>query len=293
LTLLAAFLEIAAGWRGVFPQSRSFQRAVRQALGSLVCLGRRCLSRIIWTNGGQNRSWSAEYFLHSRCEWQPQELFRPILQGALAYCPGRLVGVAVDDTRLPKTGHCIQQAFYQRDPLSPPFWVNLILGLRFLQASLLVPTYRLAPVSTRGLPIRFEEVSRVQKPSRKAKPEAWQAYQEAVKHHNLSRSFVGTMGQLRLELDLAGGEKKNSGAGSGWQFLQPHLLPGAARPHRVDRPRPQRCGDLWRAAAGSRRFYDTRNSLRSKCVRMRHSPGSRPRSSMGASGARYDTKRWP
>jgi len=31
LTLLAAFLEIAAGWRGVFPQSRSFQRAVRQA----------------------------------------------------------------------------------------------------------------------------------------------------------------------------------------------------------------------------------------------------------------------
>jgi hypothetical protein len=44
--------------------------------------------------------------------------------------------VAVDDTRLPKTGPCIQQAFYQRDPLSPPFWVNLVLGLRFLQASL-------------------------------------------------------------------------------------------------------------------------------------------------------------
>ena len=167
MTLLAAFLEIAAGWRDVFPQSRTFQRAVRQALGSLVCLGRRCLSRIIWTNGGQHRSWGAEYFLHSRCEWQPQELFRPILQRALAYCPGRLVGVAVDDTRLPKTGRCIQQAFYQRDPLSPPLHVNLMLGLRFLQASLLVPTYRLAPVSTRGLPIRFEEVSRVKKPSRK------------------------------------------------------------------------------------------------------------------------------
>ena len=56
MTLLAAFLEITADWRGVFPQSRSFQRDVRQALGSLVCLGRRCLSRIIWTNGGQNRS---------------------------------------------------------------------------------------------------------------------------------------------------------------------------------------------------------------------------------------------
>jgi len=208
MTLLAAFLEIADGWRDVFPQSRTFHRAVRQALGSLVCLGRRCLSRIIWTNGGQQRSWSAEYFLHSRCEWQPQELFRPILERALAYCPGRLVGVAVDDTRLPKTGRSIQQAFYQRDPLSPPFYVNLTLGLRFLQASLLVPVYRLAQIGTRGLPIRFEEVSRVKKPSRKAGPEAWQEYKEAIKQHNLSQSFVAMMGQLRKELDLAGGEKK-------------------------------------------------------------------------------------
>jgi hypothetical protein len=208
MTLLAAFLEIAGGWRDVFPQSRTFHRAVRQALGSLVCLGQRCLSRIIWTNGGQHRSWSAEYFLHSRCEWQPQELFRPILERALAYCPERLVGVAVDDTRLPKTGRCIQQAFYQRDPLSPPFHVNLMLGLRFLQASLLVPVHRLAQVSTRGLPIRFEEVSRVKKPSRKAAPEAWQEYKEAIKQHNLSQSFVGMMGQLREELDLAGGAKK-------------------------------------------------------------------------------------
>ncbi|MCX6929540.1 MAG: transposase [Verrucomicrobia bacterium] len=208
MTLLAAFLEIAAGWRDVFPQSRTFHRAVRQALGSLVCLGRRCLSRIIWTNGGQQRSWSAEYFLHSRCEWQPQELFRPVLERALAYCPGRLVGVAVDDTRLPKTGRCIQQGFYQRDPLSPPFHVNMMLGLRFLQASLLVPMHHLAQVSTRGLPIRFEEVSRVKKPSRKAGPEAWQEYKEAIKQHNLSQSFVAMMGQLRKELDLAGGEKK-------------------------------------------------------------------------------------
>jgi hypothetical protein len=58
------------------------------------------------------------------------------------------------------------------------------------------------------LPIRFEEVSRVKKPSRKAAPEAWQAYKEAIKQHNLSQSFVGMMSQLRKELDLAGGAKK-------------------------------------------------------------------------------------
>jgi hypothetical protein len=79
MKLLAAFLSIVEDWQEVFPQQRTYQRAVRQALGSLICLGRRCLSRIIWTNGGQHRSWSVEYFLHSRCTWEPQELFQPIL----------------------------------------------------------------------------------------------------------------------------------------------------------------------------------------------------------------------
>ncbi len=257
MTLLAAWLDIAAGWRPVFPQSRTFQRAVRQALGSLVCLGRRCLSRIIWTNGGQHRSWSAEYFLHARCEWQPQELFRPILQRALVYCPGRLVGVAVDDTRLPKAGRCIQQAFYQRNPLSPPFHVNLMLGLRFLQASLLVPAYRLAQVSTRGLPIRFQEVSRVKKPSRRAPPEAWQEYKEAIKQHNLSQSFVGMMGSLRKELDLAGGENKILVlAGDGSFCNRTCLRAPRDRTELICRTRKDAVL-CWRAPAGGRRFYDT------------------------------------
>src|SRR6266702_3120294 len=200
MTLCAAFLAIVQDWRSVFPQARTWKRAVRQALGSLVCLGRRCLSRIIWTNGGQQRSWSAEYFLHARCDWQPQELFRPILQRALAYCPGRLVGVAVDDTRLAKTGRCIQQAFFQRDPLSPPFHVNLLLGLRFLQASLLVPLHRAANAGTRALPIRFQEVSRVKRPGKRASQEEQKQYKAAVKVNNLSHSFVQMGKQLREEL---------------------------------------------------------------------------------------------
>jgi hypothetical protein len=208
VTLLAAFLSIVEDWRGVFPQQRSHERAVRQALGSLVCLGRRCLTRIIWTNGGQHRSWSADYFLHSRCQWDPQQLFQPILKRALAYCPQRLVGVALDDTKLRKTGRSIQQAFYQRDPLSPPFHVNLVLGLRFLQASLLAPLHRSANVSARAVPIRFQEVSRVKRPGRNASPEQWKQYKEAVKLQNLSRSFVEMGQQLRAELDAAGGGDK-------------------------------------------------------------------------------------
>ncbi len=208
MSLLTEFLAIVEDWRSVFPQQRTFQRGVRQALGSLICLGRRCLTRIIWTNGGQNRSWSAEYFLHSRCQWEPQQLFQPILRRALTYCPQRLVGVAIDDTRLRKTGRSIPQAFYQRDPLSPPFHVNLMLGLRFLQASLLVPLHRAANVGTRALPIRFQEVSRVKRPGKKASEEQLQQYREAVKQYNLSRSFVEMGKQLRQDLDEAGGRDK-------------------------------------------------------------------------------------
>jgi len=257
MTLLSEFLAITANWRSVFPQQRTFVRGVRQALGSLVCLGRRCLTRIIWTNGGQNSSWCAEYFLHSRCHWEPQQLFRPILKSALAYCPQRLVGVAIDDTKLRKTGRSIPQAFYQRDPLSPPFHVNLVLGLRFLQASLLVPLHRNAPVGTRALPIRFQEVSRVKRPGKKAGEADKEQYKEAVKQKNLSRSFVEMGQQLRRELDVAGGDKKILVLTGDGSFCNRTCF-GEIPERSVLLVRARKDAKLcFRAEAGTRRFYGT------------------------------------
>ena len=46
MTLFAAWSEIVADWNASFPQQRTFRRAARQALGALVCVGRRCLTRI-------------------------------------------------------------------------------------------------------------------------------------------------------------------------------------------------------------------------------------------------------
>jgi hypothetical protein len=233
MTLLACFLDIGAAWQTVFPQPRSYLRAVRQAVGGLVCLGRRTLSRIIWTNGGQHKDWRADYFLFSRSKWDPTRLFHPIVQRALPWCPGRYIGVAIDDTRLRKTGGRIQQAFLQRDPLSPKFHVNLMLGLRFIQASLLVPLFRRAKVGTRALPIAFEEVSVVKRPRRKParrktnqaskrkrkrktqpKPQSspldqeWKQYRAAKKLHNLSTHFVGLMRRLRTTFDACGAANK-------------------------------------------------------------------------------------
>jgi hypothetical protein len=206
--LLSAFLAITAQWRLVFVQRRLLLRAQRQALGALLVLGRASLARILWSNGREQHSWSAEYFLHSRAKWDPQALFAPLLKEGLSWCPGRLVGVAVDDTRIRKTGRCIAQAAYHRDPLSPPFHVNLMLGLRFLQAALLLPLHRHGQFSARAIPIRFEEVSTVKKPGKRATAEAWEQYRAERKRYNLSQRFVASAAQLRTALDQAGGASK-------------------------------------------------------------------------------------
>jgi hypothetical protein len=255
MTLVSAFLEIVRDWRPIFPQRRSFRRALRQALGSLVCLGRRTLSRIIWANGDEQKSWSAEYFLHSRCVWEPQRLFEPVLQRALSYCPGRYVGVAVDETRLRKTGRCIPQAFHQRDPLSPPFHCNLMLGLRFLQASLLIPLYRRAPVGSRAVPIRFQEAPAVKRPRRRAPQIEWQNYRAAVKKHNLSQRFVSLAREVRVTFDAHGGARQivvlaaDGSFCNRTVFTQP--VPGVELIVRA-RKDAQLC---FAAPAASRRFY--------------------------------------
>jgi hypothetical protein len=284
ITLLGAFLEIVADWEAVFPQTRTYLRAVRQALGALICLGRRTLSRIIWSNSGQHRDWRAEYFLFSRSAWDPAKLFTPVIERALAWCPGRYIGVALDDTRLRKTGPCIQQAFYQRDPLSPKFYLNLMFGLRFLQASVLVPLFRRAKVGTRALPIAFEEVSVVKHPRRKPKRKAakhaptnqaskrkrkrnprpspldqeWKQYRAAQKIHNLSTRGVDLMRRLRTTFDACGAAKKILLLAVDGSFCNrtvfTAVVPGVELIARA-RKNLRLC---FRAAEGSRRFYGVR-----------------------------------
>ena len=203
--LLVTLLAILEAWIPIFAQPRSGRRAISQALGSIIGFGRRTLSRSIWALGKQDRDWSADYKLHARCTWNPDALFQPILQRALPLCSGPYVVIAMDDTRVRKTGRKILSAFYQRDPLSPKFRFNLMWGLRFLQMTLLVPLYRSQPdVSPRSLPIRFQEVPALKRPGKKASQADWQAYREAVKLHNLSQHAVRTLRGVRDSLDAVG-----------------------------------------------------------------------------------------
>jgi hypothetical protein len=202
--LLHTFLQLLEGWNPAFAQARSHRRAIAQAIGLLTSFGRRTLSRAIWALGRQQQDWSADYRLHARSAWQASNLFQTVLDHALPLCRGRYLAVAIDDTRLHKTGRHIQSAFYQRDPLSPKFRFNLMFGLRFLQMSLLVPLHHTHKAAARALPVRFEEVPALKHPRRQAPPEEWAVYRQAVKKNNLSIHAVRIIRGLRSSVEEAG-----------------------------------------------------------------------------------------
>ncbi len=258
MRLLDALLTILGDWAPAFAQPRSAGRAIDQALGSLLALGRRTLSRSLWALGRQNQDWSADYKLHSRASWEMQDLFQPVLQLAAGFCDDSLLVVAMDDTRIRKTGRKILTAFYQRDPLSPKFRFNLMWGLRFLHFALLVPLYRSnAEVPPRSLPLRFLEVPAIRKPGKKASADEIQAYQQVVKEHNLSRSSVALLQQLRQSTDAAGLRSRTILAVGDGSFCNRTLFRQPLDRIEVLARARRDCQLCYAAAPGGRRFYST------------------------------------
>lgn len=255
-TLLLAFLQILRSWAPAFAQQRSAHRAIQQALGSFLALGRRTLSRSLWSLQRQHQDWSADYRLHSRAPWQSQDLFQPILAQAAPFCDDAVLTVAMDDTRIAKTGRKILTAFYQRDPQSPKFRFNLLWGLRFLHFSLLVPLYRSgADVPPRSLPVRFLEVPAIKKPGKRASEEQLLAYQQAVKQYNLSRSCVDLLAELRQSVDAAGLRSRTILAVGDGSFCNRTLFRQPLERIEILARTRRDCRLCFGAEPGGRRFY--------------------------------------
>src|SRR6187401_753068 len=137
--MLDTVLQLLEGWKQVFAQERTAERAIEQTIASVCVVGRRPIARSIAVREGEGGSFTADYKLFSRAPWDAHKLFVPVLKDALAFCAEDFVAVGGDDTRVRKTGKKIGSAHWGRDPLSPHFHVNLQWGLRFLHAALLVP----------------------------------------------------------------------------------------------------------------------------------------------------------
>ncbi len=184
-----------------FCQQRTRERAKRQALSQLACVGRHTITGLACTSGRQFVDWSGDYRLYSRDQWEVQQVFEPIVGGILELLPSdRPFVVGMDDTLVHKTGRKIRGVGYGRDPLSPPFHVNLILRQRFLQISGMLAA-QAVPGPARAIPVRFEHAPPVPKPKRTAPPEEWKLYRRRQRTENLSWHGVRLLQGLREELD--------------------------------------------------------------------------------------------
>ena len=131
-----------------------------------------------------------------------------------------------------------------------------MLGLRFLQASLLVPLHKHSTVGTRALPIRFQEASRVKKPGRKASPEEWKQYRVASRQHNLSQQFVAMVRELRQALDFSEAAMKTLLLAVDGSFCNRTVFAIMLKRVEIIARARKDAVLCFRAAAGSRRFYD-------------------------------------
>lgn len=199
MNLFQTFAHLLQSWRPVFPQDRTFVRAQRLALALLLCLRSHLTSSAICASGRQFQDWSADYRLFSRSHWEARDLFNTVLdhlQPLLPPAPAPLL-VALDDTLCKKTGRRIPGATIARDPQSLPYHVNLCRGLRFVQASVLIPSAGPA----RALPVRFELAPPAAKPKKNATAEQVAAYRQEKKRRALPQVGVETLASVRAAMD--------------------------------------------------------------------------------------------
>lgn len=219
--LLAEWLKLVARWEEVFSQERLFHRARRLALGLVVGLGLRTITRALGAVGREQKPWSSDYRVFSRSPWEVRTLFGSIIEEALALSGEGPVVVAGDYTHLRRAGRKVAAAHWTRDPLSPPLQVNLIRAVRFFQLAVIVPC---VPAAPRAVPVAFAESPVPRKPGKKADEAAWAAYRKEQKRSPAAVAARAEIVALRQCLDARGAQGRSLLLGLDGSFCQRRFL---------------------------------------------------------------------
>lgn len=141
--------------------------------------------------------WTSHYALYARNRVNEEAIFRQCrkeLEGLRQ--PGAPLCVALDDTILRKRGKRIPGTAYRRDPLGPPFAINLVWAQRVQSLSAAVTDEN---GDVRMVPIGLQDASTPRKPRKTAPPEEVLAYREKMKQRNLNALAVGALDDLQRE----------------------------------------------------------------------------------------------
>lgn len=200
--MLSSYLEILDKWASVFSQKRTLDR-MKEFIVAFMCITRRhTITESLIIRAKKDQDWSAEYRLFSRSEWKIRPLFNPVLAMALQYrkTEGMPLAVSIDDTAVFKTGKKIKDTRFMRNPLSPPFHMNIQRGLRYLHAAITLPNADNGG-NGKAVSVAFELCPSVKKPGKKATEEELEEYKNLKKTQNLSTKAVDIIANLRNDLD--------------------------------------------------------------------------------------------
>jgi hypothetical protein len=164
------------------------------------------MTSLLVTCGLQFQDWSASYRLFSRRRIDTAQLFGGVRQALLSELPvNEPLCVALDDSLLPKRGPKIHGVAWRRDPLGPPFQVNLIRAQRVLQFSAAL-TRSSDPSTLRMVPIDFAHAPTPPKPRKHAPEPVWEQYRKDCRQANLCRQAVLRWQQLEKSLQSPAGQ---------------------------------------------------------------------------------------
>ena len=183
------------------------ERIRRHLLSNLVCLGRHTVTGLLGTAGCQFKDWSADYRLYSHNRVKVGALFQPVRRALTAKLSQSAPAVvALDDTRLRKTGRKTHGVAYTRDPLGPPFRVNFIKAQRFVQLSMALPLDDQG--QARMIPVDLVHAPSPKKPSLRSGPEERAQYHKLQRQTSLAQVGADRLNLLRQELDQDGFRQK-------------------------------------------------------------------------------------
>ena len=165
----------------------------------MVAFGRHTISSLLRAQNRHHRDWSADYRFYALDRFDEDAVFCQIRgQIEKSLPPSRPLVVAMDDSLLRKTGRKIHGVRFLRDPLSPPFQVNLVRGLRVLQISAALPQ---GGGRARMIPIDFQHAVLPAKPRQSAPEQEWQSYQRLRAQTNINSVGSQRLTALRQGLD--------------------------------------------------------------------------------------------
>ncbi len=199
--LLPPLLALLTRMTLAFRDPRPRTKVKPLALALLCAEGPKTITSALCWLDQRYEDWTRAYRLLSQAQWSTGDFFAPVLETAVGFAtdPTAPLYAAHDDTLLRKTGRHIPGVAYARDPLSPPFHVNLVLGQRFLQTSLLIKAKGTERM-WRSIPVAFDHAAPLRAPPR-ASAEQRAAVKEARKKHNMSQAAVQAIHHLRQQVD--------------------------------------------------------------------------------------------